>query len=235
MNAQQGLGKLLHDKRALAAIAAVAILAFIYLRRGSSSSSSSVTNANAVDPATGLTYSAEEQAALAAQASGGGISLGGSNSVTPTADQITTSDGTSVAAALEGLTTGLTALQTAQANEQTQLQSQAEAAAQLTQAVTNLTSLGAPGPTTVTNYNAPVNNSGGGDTVYQAPVTVNEAPAPAPAPVAPPPAPSSSGKSGGQSSPPKASTPAPTAPVVKSGGSTYTQTGAGPYGKKPLY
>lgn len=215
-----GLHGLLGNKRVMYGALALAVIGFIYLRRSSSSSTVNTTpDPNAVDPATGLTYAAEQQAGLAASSPGTTLGDSGGGGTTPSADNVLTDQGTSVAAALEGLTAGLTGLQTQQANDEALQQSVGEAVSQLSEAYTTLTSLGAAGPAGVgVGASTPAISSGGGTvtqttnnisggTVYQAPVyeaPIYEAPVTvAPAPSTPAPA-----------SAPPAATPPPPAPVV---------------------
>lgn len=219
--------KLKRNPKALAAIGVLLLVAFLYLRSRSSSSTttSSTTSGvdpNAIDPATGLTYGEEQQAALDAQSSG---SSSGSLGTSPaTTDQITTPSGESLSSALTDVTTGLSNLQTQQANDEALLQSASEAAAQANEQLASLTSLGSPGPqSTGTGAGSPAVGSvtGGsvtisqdtisGGTVYEAPVTdttttTNNYVAPAPTP---PPAPKSS------PTPPPKATPPPPAKTVK--------------------
>jgi len=139
-----GLGRLFKDKRVLAGVIALAVLLVFYLRSQSASSTTATTGVdpNAVDPATGLTYGQEQQAALAAQSSGSSADTSGGAASAPTGDQIpVTSGGESVAAALEGLGSGLTQLQTQQANDEANAQSASDAAAQLSNAYGEITSL----------------------------------------------------------------------------------------------
>lgn len=123
-----------------AALLVMLLAGVFYLRaRTSSGTATSATAAgvdpNAIDPATGLSYGAEEAAAAAGQASGGDLGGSGASTTADTVDQ-----STAVAAALEGLGSGLGDLQTQIANDQVTAQDQATALAQLSTAVNNVTS-----------------------------------------------------------------------------------------------
>lgn len=223
-----GLAGLMHNRKAIAGVVALLLVAYLYLRsRSSSSTTSAGVDPNAVDPATGLTYAEEQQAALNAQAGGSTSSTDGA-----TTDSITTPSGESLSSALTDFGSSLSALQTQQSNDEALLQSASQAAAQANEQLASLTSLGAPGPQgagvgagspavgsvsggTVTVENDTIS----GGTVYQAPVTnttVNEtAPAPPKAPAAAP--------AKATSSPPKATTPTKS-PTVNAYNSPATST-----------
>lgn len=88
----------------------------VFRRLGSSSTATtptdSVLDPNAVDPNTGLTYGQEEDAALNANATGGG-SLGGGGTTSDSGAQSTIPDSTApdIIAAINGLTNALTGSQ----------------------------------------------------------------------------------------------------------------------------